>query len=348
MDTITFNLKSEPKYPNRDLASFLDVRHEWFDARCIVDGPVYCLHRSQIDECLKLFCIDSEAVSAERAFAELCDRHHAIGVLHGRFLGYSLLRPLLAWPEYEEVAQYLKLGWSESDVACVVNLKNPTAKINRRLRAATGRLISSPKFLNAVATIRELWDRLPVEIRPTMPIARSIKISSADAKLRLEPAPALLSEFIAEVDNFCDEWHLLGMATWNLPNVRGPNWVPALAPEDLRERGVLSVETPWHFPVLAEDGLGRLLEEEHRRQAAEHGVDDEQSWETYESLFDIYHWQNVLRARYPKEQWVKAFTTQMNFALSEIVGLGKDRVQLLRKRLRALQSGTLTSLQGKR
>jgi hypothetical protein len=309
---------------------------------------VYCLHPSQIGECLKLFCIDSETVAAERVFAELCDRHQAIGVLHARFLAYPLLRPLIAWPEYEDVTQFLELGWSKSDVACVVNLKNPTAKINRRLRAATGRLISSPKFLNAVATIQELWNRLPDDIRPTIPIARSIKIPSADAKLGCKPAPPLLRKFIAEFDNFCDEWHLLGMATWDLPNVRGPNWVPELAPEELRQRGVLSVETPWHFPVLAEDGLGRLLEEEHRRQAAEHGVDDDQSWETYESLLDICFWQNVLRERYPKKQRVKAFATKMNCALSKIIGVGEDRVKLLRTRLRALQSGTLKSLRGKR
>jgi hypothetical protein len=138
------------------------------------------------------------------------------------------------------------------------------------------------------------------------------------------------------------------MITWHLPNVRGPNLVPALAPEDMRERGVLSVETPWHFPVLAEDGLGRLLEDEHRRQAAEYGVEDEQSWETYESLLDIYHWENVLRERYPKEQRVRTFMTDLESVLSEIIGLSRDRLKTLRKRIRALQAGKIQSLRGRR
>src|SRR5262249_44075775 len=111
---------------------------------------------------------------------------------------------------------------------------------------------------------------------------------------------------------------------------------------------VLSVETPWHFPVLAEDGLGRLLGDEHRRQAAERGVEDEQSWETYESLFQIHHWENVLRERYPGEQRVRAFSGGLDSALSKILDLSPDRVKSLRKRLRALQSGKLKSLLGRR
>src|SRR4051812_36211839 len=335
MDTLTFNLRSELKFQDREWASFLGVLHNWFGERCASDDVVYSLHPSKINECLKLFRIDSDFGAAEREFAELCDRNNAIAVSHGRFLDYRLLRPLLPMPERSELIPCLELGWTESDVACLTNLKNPTAKINRRMRAAAGRLISSPEFLEQVAKIRDGWNKLPVEIRPALPIARSVEASSANVRLGLEPAPPLLSDFIAEFDSFCDDWHLLGMATWNLPNVRGPNWVPGLAPEDLRQRGVLAVETPWHFPVLAEDGLGRLLEDEHRLQAAEHGVEDEQHWESYESLFEIYHWENVLQERYPREQRVRGFFSGLETTLSGIVGLGSDRIKTLRKRLRA-------------
>ena len=100
--------------------------------------------------------------------------------------------------------------------------------------------------------------------------------------------------------------------------------------------------------MLAEDGLGRLLEDEHRCQAAERGVDDEGAWETYARLLEVHHWEYVLRSRYPRAQRVKAFVTKMEYAIGEILGFGNVRVQLLRKRLRALQSGTLKSLSGLR
>src|SRR4051794_8034229 len=213
MDILTFNLHSEAKFRDREWAPFLDIWHDWFGQRCRGEGVVYCLYPSDIDECLKLFRIDSDFCAAEREFAELCDRHNAIGVSRRRFIDFPLLRPLLPMPEKRELSPFLELGWTESDVASFVNLQNPTAKINRRLRAAAGRLICSPMFLSAIATIRERWDRLPVEIRPMIPIARSTKVPTANAALGLEPEPALLSEFMTEFDRFCDEWHLLGMAT---------------------------------------------------------------------------------------------------------------------------------------
>jgi hypothetical protein len=146
MGTLMFSLESGRNIPNRDWASFLEVRQEWIADRYTGDELIYCLHPPQIHECLKLFQIHSDAFAAEREFTELCDRHNAIGVSHGRFLHYPLLRPLLEWPANVDLKPFLELGWTKADIACVVNLEDPTAKINRRLRAATGRLISSPRF----------------------------------------------------------------------------------------------------------------------------------------------------------------------------------------------------------
>ena len=335
------------KFPYLDWQCFLNTNGYWFAATQAEGRLVYCLHPRHLDACLRLFELDAAAEIAERKFVTLCDQHDAIGVSNGQFIRYPLLRPLLAWPGNFDLSPFLKLGWTPSDIACMRNLTDPTLKINRRLRAAAGRLVSSPKFLEAASNIRNHWEKLPIQIRPFVPIARSFKSPSA-GELDLKPAPQPLADFTAAFDRFCDEWHLLGIATWDLPNVRGPQWVPELAPKDLRERGVLSVETPWHFPVLGEDGLGPLLQDEHRRQAAEHGAEDEQSWETYESMLDIYFWQHVLRGRYPRQQLVRPFVTAMVAVLSDILGLSVERVQRLRKWLGALQSGTVTTLRGRR
>jgi hypothetical protein len=102
---------------------------------------------------------------------------------------YSLLRSLLPLPGNIDLSPFLKFGWTPSDVVCVRNLKDPTAKINRRLRAAGGRLVSSPKFLDAASSIRNHWEKLPSQIRPLIPLARSFKSRSA-GELNLKPAPS--------------------------------------------------------------------------------------------------------------------------------------------------------------
>ena len=97
-----------------------------------------------------------------------------------------------------------------------------------RLKGAAGRLISMPAFL-AKERIRKLWNELPPQLRPTFPLARSSKLASSNG-FDLSPAPTELTDFVAEFDRFCDEWHLLGMTTWDLPDVRGPHLVPSFSP----------------------------------------------------------------------------------------------------------------------
>ena len=41
------------------------------------------------------------------------------------------------------------------------------------------------------------------------------------------------------------------------------------------------IVSAWHYPVQAEDGLVFFLEEDHRREAAKRGVDDEENWGKY-------------------------------------------------------------------
>jgi hypothetical protein len=337
---------SSLKDPLAELEEFTSAHGEWLANVRREDGVILSLHPAHIDNTLRLFSLDAIAEAAERDFARLCDRHHAIGVCNSRFIRYSLLRPPLPWPPSQDLNVFLQLGWTKSDIACVRNLSDPTAKINQRLRASAGRVISMPAFLAAKARIHDLWQELPPQIQPGLPLARSVKLA-ATSGMEIEPAPDLMSEFIAEFDRFCDEWHLLGMTTWLLPHVRGPHWVPEIAPEDALRRGDLTVTTPWHFPVLAEDGLGRVLEAEHRRQAAERGVEDTDSWQTYANLLDVYFWENVLLPRYSKQQRAKQFRTQMEMVQADILGLSVGRVQKLHKWLRALQSGKLKSLRGK-
>jgi hypothetical protein len=338
---------SATKFPTQDWITFCEAHSHWVDQRQDSHGVLHCLSPEDIDASLRLYRLELSSEAAERQFAALCDRHSSIGVCNGQFLRYALLRRPLSWPPDQELQEFSSLGWTPQDIACLRNMSDPTAKINHRLRAAAGRLISMPSFLAARDRIRELWVELPMQSRPDLPLARSTKLSS-NKQPGLNRAPEALANFVAALDEFCDQWHLLGLTTWRLPSVRGPQWVPGLAPDDVRLRGDMTINTPWHFPVLAEDGLGRLLEDEHRCQAAERSVDDEENWQTYASMFKLYYWEIVFRERYPRQQRVKRFVTEMNSVLSEILELGSERIAKLRKTLHALQSGKLSSLRGRR
>jgi hypothetical protein len=327
------------------LQQFREKHANWIALEHDDDDVAYCLHPEYVDASLQLFDLDANSREAEKDLATTCDRNSAIAVCGDRFIKYSLLRPLLTWPSNLDLSDFLAQGWDQTHIASIKNFSNPTEKINHRLRAAAGRLVSMPAFLSARDRVHQVWQQLPPRVRPLLPIARSARIAAAH-KLDLEPAPAPLAAFIEEFDRFCDEWHLLGMSTWTLPDVRGPNWVPGLAPGDSLRRGELTVSTPWHFPVLAEDGLGPILEAEHRHQAAERGVNDAASWESYAHLLGIYYWESVLCSRYSASQRKARFMTELEFLVGEILGLQVSRIRRLRTWLRGLQAGKRRSLLG--
>jgi hypothetical protein len=335
------------EFPDSEWIAFRESHSAWTRAQSVGGGPLHCLHPDHVDQAVRLFRIDREFEIAERDFAALCDWHDSIGISADRFLRYPLLRPQLPWPPKHDLKKFLSLGWTQSDIAVVNNMSDPTRKINSRLRSAAGRLICMPSFLTDRDALRQRWDELSPTVRPLLPIAKTSRISPSARPLLVE-APRPLIDFALEFDEFCDKWQLLGMTTWDLPSVRGPQWAPALTPDKVVIQGGTCLSTPWHFPVLCEDGLGPLLEMEHRQRIAELGIDDEAAWETYARLFEVFYWENVLSGRYERSRRKSGFVTAMQSLIAAILGLSSERVQRLRKRMKALRSGRLKSLSGLR
>lgn len=333
--------------PLEDLQKFQQSHADWIEQGTNDDEIAYSLSREHFDRCISLFRVSSATQQMETELVAICERNGAIGIATDCFIKYSLLEPQLAWPADLNRSEFRELGWDQTDIATVKSLKNPTEKINHRLRAAAGRLISMPTFVAGTKDLRIAWRSLPQGQRPHLPLARSSRFASV-SEWDLQPAPAALAGFITKFDQFCDDWHLLGMTTWELPDVCGPQWVPGIASDDTLHRGKFIMTTPWHFPVLGEDGLGRILEDEHRYRAVKNGVKDAGSWETYAKLLEVHFWEHVLGQRYSQVQRVARFVTQMEFVLAEVLNLSVARIQKLRKWLAALQSGSLESLQGKR
>ena len=331
------------RYPQQALQDFRQRHAVWLDLLEDNDGVAYSLPAAQIDSCLRLFNLHDDQVSAERSFAELCKEHTAIGVCGVQFVRTSLLTAPPPWPSKLDLSEFLALGWTESDIASVRSCTDPTARIHDRLRASAGRLIGMPAFLNAKSHLRRLWHTIPSATRPIFPIARSMKLAS-QGDLKLKPAPEPLLRFCREFDEFCDHWAILGLATWFVPDVKGPLWSPGIDSDDAARHGAQTLTTPWHFAAFKEDGVGEIVLNEHRRRAAKRGIQDYDGWEAYAGLFEVYYWENVLTERYGRSQRVKAFVTQLEMAIGEILSNSQDRVHELRKRLRALQAGRAQSL----
>jgi hypothetical protein len=347
------SLKSEMerrgiRFPSDDWRKFHRDHPTWVGNHVDDDGVLYCLPPQHHTQAASLFKLDKESERAEAEFCILCRRHSAIGFCQEWPIKYEWLVPLPSLPT-DNLDDFLKLGWSQEDVDYLRGNPDPTADIRRRTQAAIGRLISRPAFHRDLQSLREVCRSLPEVERPSFPIQQTCQLRpQLPEGYDWTAAPDHVKKFYEQFDAFCDYWNLTGMATWSLPVPRGPWWTPELAPIAMRKRGGGYVETPWHYPAQARDGLGPLLMDEHRRQAAEHEVDDWESWGKYAEFLPLEHWDRVLRNRYPKEAMVHAFSTHLDALLSEIVGLSVDRVGKLHGWQAALRSGRLKSLKGLR
>lgn len=344
---MTFNSDAETALdPMEQLQEFHERHGRWFVMQQSAEGIAYALPLGHFDDAVALFRIDNDARNADAALARLCALSLSIGISRNRFIKCAQLQSPIPWPNDFDLSDFLDLGWTRSDIAAVKSLSDPTAKIHKRLRSAAGRLVSMPTFIAAKNELRAVWQRIPIGQRPAFPIARSARLL-VGAGIVESQASDEIAGFIARLNRFCDEWHLLGLVSWEVPDVRGPLWVPGMASNDSLHYGSLSVTTPWHFPVLAEDGLGRIIEEEHRRLSAQRGILDIDSWETYATLLDLHYWEFVFSQRY-SQQRIARFKTEMESVIAGILNLSVSRVQKLRKWLHALQRGSLKSLSGKR
>ena len=135
------------------------------------------------------------------------------------------------------------------------------------------------------------------------------------------------------------------MATWDLPVPDGPRWPDPLAGAGSDRPGRAVLDTPWHFPLREEDGLGPFVRREHDRLAREREVEDlMRSPETYGRLLEVDHWERVLRARDLDRRRPRGFVTAIENVLADLLGLQRETVQRLRKLLSARKAGRLRGL----
>lgn len=347
---------NEPNRPKLtvDLATFVQTDSLWKDfqevhgdwiGRVVDDtGVIYALPKDQLHSALRLYRTTEEDREAELDFSNICDRSHVIAFASGRPVPYMLLDQ--SFPLQAEVdAEWLRNhGWNNDHIATVKSGDDPTRDIRDRMRASVGRLLARPDYIAAVKEVKSAWQAIPAGRRPSLPLwpqSQLLEEMPNSSKIAEDPVNDFWNQFI----DFCDFWQLQGLATWQLPLPQGPIRLPDFGAPD--GSAALTLSHPWHYPLQGQEGVGELALAEHQIVATERGVDDHGSWQTYSSFLPIAHWEHVLRSRYKNAQAV-GLVTAMEVVLGEITHLSTDRVQRLRTRLGSLQSGSISSLKGKR
>jgi hypothetical protein len=335
----------EARFYQNDWQVFFNKHEAWARAHTDAGGILLCLPPTQLRSSLALFLLNDAASGAETDFVNLCQRHAAIGWRQDGPLKYRWLSDPLPLPPADAMAPFLELGWTQDHINAITQSDTSHENVLRRWQASAGRLVSSHQFLKARDQVRQAWASLPLEDRPPLPL----RSPSAVAKLLADPKPNRIrgkqARFWKSFGEFCRSWQIAGMSTWELPEPDGPKW-PQLAARSA-ESNAVQIHSPWHYPVHRGDAIGEIAVQWHAQDAANRGVDDHGSWETYALLLPLAHWESVLVNRYPKQR-VRAFKTKMEPVIAAILEISDDRLQKLRKTLKALQAGRASSLRGRR
>lgn len=242
-----------------------------------------------------------------------------------------------------DIARMMRdLGYDRRQIEVGAAGADTVDDIRHRTAGVAGWLIANPEFLRARDAVRAAWRALPDGSRPPLPISRLPRLEQApDGAAR--PRESRVTSFWWAFATFCDEWELLGVLTWDLPNVGGPKWagIDPTRPETLR--GGTFLETPRYFPITSGDGL-EGVRELHRDAAAKGGFVDQGRWATYARLLAIDFWERVVRSRYADRPRPRGDVTRLLSLLSDLTGCDSERVKKLRRELKALRDGRRDSL----
>jgi hypothetical protein len=328
-------------------------RHsQWLAERLAESDVVYRVPQVVLDLLWTNLNLDAVNLAAEEAFDKLCLASKAVGVWSNRPIGYRWLLPATPTPFAKSQLESLTaLGWTREQVKKVPGLLPLMDDVSKRLQSVAGRRICNPEFLAERDQLRNAWNSLADGERPMLPLSRTRQLPAIPGGLEVidvKGESKALADFLIGFGEFCERWSLLGMATWDLPELGGLNW-PELAstPQSSHARAV-TFRSPVDFPVLDSDGLGAIARDQHVAAAKKVGVEDLKRWETYARLFEIDHWERVLRTRYAEGARPRDYVTFLEASIGKIIHRDVERVHKLRKQLRGLKSGRRNRLSSAR
>jgi hypothetical protein len=317
---------------------------QWLEALSRPHEPLYALPRGIIRQLYGLKVMDQPNSKAELAFEHLCRESRTVGFADGGPIMYEFLS-LTRKPKPGEQ----KDGIAPQSAWCDGTSRLPKSGFQDaavRLKGYAGWLLTDPEFLRDFTSMKERWRFLTEAERPCFPLRReSFLPDSADApgfpsKSRL----FAITNFSAAFVSFCDRWGLVGMTSWDLPDPRGLEFPYPLQLGSTADppNGVF-LYVPLHFPLTGHDDILHRIQQHQRDLAAKVGIDPSavglRNYKAYAQIFEIVHWERVIRARSERLGHKKTLVVPMEKAIAKHLGISTNQVRKLRKTISACRRG---------
>ncbi len=330
-------LLKKGSHQDQELRRLLDAYPDWFEQRCLETDVVCALPEFERNDWASTLRLKEEESEIEKRFSKLCDQQELFAVDKNRQRVESGL--IFRWKSRFNITEILNLmpkDWSGAKVDRNYQAveKSDENSIWKRRTATAGMVICKPAFLEERDELKSLWQKLSSTEQPAFPLIRSpvIPVEYLQALGTHFPDSSAYSQeveqFTRKFDQFCDKWCLMRMITWDLPDPKGPS----------------DNKLPWLFPAHRSDDIVDSLIVKSKGIAEQHGFDDQGSWDSYCSIMKIDHWERTINARYADRPKPSGGTTKLLHVLSNLLGVGFDRVKRLRRWKKQLVNGEITSL----
>ena len=327
-----------------DIHSFREQHADWLTR--FPDSPLYGLPEKSIDRLAKpsvrrAALLDGPAVRAEQHLYRLCQQADAVGFDGRRAITYPYLTQTLSLPEQN---QFRHLGWSEKDWKSAKALLPKVSKANERLAAYVGWLLTETPFRNALQDLSRRWRELPEDLRPGFPLLRPTVVRVTEAPEGYSEAPDAIRAWVMNFREFCDQWSLIGMATWELPFPQGP-LLPAFLPSDspALSKRMVHLILPIHYHLTGDEDLINTIVEQQRALAIQFGFDPSVAglpyYIQYARMFKVVHNEGVIRQRYAPEIKSRCAVGALIEAIAEGTSQSVEQVKRLRKIISQCQKG---------
>ena len=330
------------------IGQFANDHRVWFRAH--VDGsPVYRLPLAVIQQMQRPALrsqplLDADTTAAETEFTAVCDQFHAVGFWSGQPVIYPYLTPRVPFFTTRQMAQ---CGWSRAQIAQTQQLERKATDAALRLKGYAGWLVVDQQFLSERDALASTWQTLPATQRPGFPLKRSIAVS--DRPQGSQRASPGLTAFQAALDAFLDRWGLTKMATWDLPEPQGP-LIPALLPANspaMPSHG-LHIVLPVHYPLTANDGLLRDIQQQQARLARDNNLDASVAglphYEVLAQMLEVEYLEQAIRRRYGRPGNRGGFVMALEAAIAAGLNVRVNHVKRLRKGISSCKRGQRSSV----
>jgi len=325
----------------------LEAAPSWLEARYRESPIIVALPKLDGIPWQTVFNCNPSDWNAERILTEACGYGQSLGINQHSFVESAFLFNASKFdPQLKN--EMKQRGWTETDLEQLSQAEAKADNVRLRMRGAAGWIICQPGFLAERDELMEIWKQLEKNSHPELPLLRTIRLPQQPEETRKARSSERL-EFQQQFDKFCDRWRLLGMITWDLPKIDGPKWTEHYPGRPMTLEGMTCQDTPFHFPLQSQDGLGELAKEEHDRLAEAHGFTDQSKWETYSQLLRLSFWEETIDRRYAEnKQPIKGFLVNKITVLVRLLKLEEGRIVKLRKWSNQLRKGRRSSLTGVR